>query len=514
MSSFGFRSFAARAPGAIAVIDGRGQRWTRAALLDLTDRLAHGFVARGLGVGDVLAIAAPNCAEYFAAYLAGLAAGLYVVPINWHLADREIEYLLENSGAKAAVAHPRIGARRLAALGARGGLVLAIGGAPGHVALEEFAAGYTASAPHRPLGRQLPYTSATTGLPKGVLRPLAGARRSLAGFVAWQRGVGVELESGHVHLCASMLYHAAPLDYARAALEMGHTVVLLEDGAPERVLDAIEAHGVSTAFMVPSLFVRLLRLPRAVRERYSTKSLRFVVHGGAPCPPEVKRAMLAWWGDVVYESYGACEAQGTLASPSDWRANEGTVGRPIPGTKLLIVGEDGRERPPGEVGTVYLTPYTGDSFEYLGDTAKTRACLRGAYVTVGDRGYVNEAGYLFLVGREAELIVSSGMNIYPAEIEQVLLAHEAVADCAVTAAPDALRGQVPVAYVELSAGRRPSREQSRELLAFLGARLAAMKLPRRIAYASALPRDPNGKLLRRRLPELEAPGGTNDDGCG
>jgi long-chain acyl-CoA synthetase len=503
MSSFGFRFFATRAPRATAVVDAAGRRWTRGELLDLSDRLAQGFVARGLAVGDVLAIAAPNCAEYFAAYLAGLAAGLYVVPINWHLAEREIDYLLENSRAKAVVAHHRIGARRLVALSAANRLALSIGGALGYAALEEFASRYPATAPERPLGRQLPYTSATTGLPKGVLRPLAGAQRSLAGFVAWQRSVGVELESGHVHLCASMLYHAAPLDYARAALEMGHAVVLLEDGAPERMLGAIERAGVTTAFMVPSSFVRLLRLPAAVRERYSTASLRFVVHGGSPCPPEIKHAMLRWWGDVLYESYGACEAQGTLVSPSEWRANEGTVGRPIPGTKLLIVGEEGRELPPGAIGTVYLTPYTGDSFEYLGDAAKTLASLRGDYVTVGDRGYLNEAGYLFLVGRDTELIVSSGMNIYPAEIEQALLAHEAVADCAVAAVPDALRGQVPVAYVELAPGRVPSRQQSRDLLAFLGERLSAMKLPRRIEYTAALPRDPNGKLLRRHLQRVE-----------
>jgi long-chain acyl-CoA synthetase len=258
--------------------------------------------------------------------------------------------------------------------------------------------------------------------------------------------------------------------------------------------------------------VRLLRLPAALRQRYDTTSLRFVVHGGAPCAPDVKRAMLAWWGDVVYESYGACEAQGTLASPREWRANEGTVGRPIPGTKLLIVGDDGRELPAEEVGTVYLTPYTGDSFEYLSDPAKTRACHRGEFVTVGDRGYVNAAGFLFLVGRDTELIVSSGMNIYPAEIEHVLLAHEAVADCAVTAAPDALRGQVPVAYVELAGGCLPSREQSRALLHFLAERLAAMKLPRRIEYTTKLPRDPNGKLLRRRLSALDPLHSGDSDG--
>lgn len=502
MSTFGFRHFATHDPDALAVVDGRGQRWTRGALLTLTDRLAHGFAAHGLAVGDVIAIAAPNCAEFLAAYLAGLAAGLYVVPINWHLAEPEMSYLLTDSGAKAIVTHTRLGTRRLAALGRAGKLKLAIGGAPGFVALEEFAARHSAEAPRRPLGRQLPYTSATTGLPKGVLRPLAGAEQSIGRFVAWQRSVGVELESGHIHLTASMLYHAAPLDYARAALEMGHTVVLLDGWTPELLLHTIAARRVTTAFMVPSLFVRLLRLDATVRARYSLASLRFVVHGGGPCAAQIKRAMLAWWGDVLFESYGACEAQGTLVSPSEWRANEGTVGRPIPGSKLMILGDDGRELPPGQIGAVYLTPYTGDSFQYLGDAAKTRDCLRGDYVTVGDRGYLNEAGYLFLVGRESELIVSSGMNIYPAEIEQVLLAHEAVVDCAVVGAPDALRGEVPLAFVELAQGHTACSQLSRVLLSHLAARLAAQKLPRRIEYVAALPRDPNGKLLRRRLVAL------------
>jgi long-chain acyl-CoA synthetase len=509
MSSFGLRICAARDADAPAVIDGRGQLWTRAALLSLTDRLAAGFAAQGLAAGDVIAIAAPNCAEYLAAYLAGLAAGLYVVPINWHLAEPEIDYVLGNSGAKAIVAHARLGQRRLASFRAAGRLALVIGAAPGFVALEEFAAGHPAEAPARPLGRQLPYTSATTGRPKGVLRPLAGADLSLARFVAWQRSVGIELESNHVHLCASMLYHAAPLDYARAALEMGHAVALLDGWTPELLLRTIEAQRVTTAFMVPSMFVRLLLLDEAVRARYSVTSLRFVVHGGAPCPPEIKRAMLGWWGDVIFESYGACEAQGTLVSAGEWRDREGTVGRPIPGSRIMILDDDGRELPPGAIGTVYITPYTGDSFEYLGDPVKTRACLRGDYVTVGDRGYLDAAGYLFLVGRDTEIILCSGMNIYPAEIEQVLLGHPAVADCAVVGIPDPLRGQVPVALVELAENHTACADLSRALLAFLGERLAAMKLPRRIEYVAALPRDPNGKLQRRRLAVLEPAGVTN-----
>jgi long-chain acyl-CoA synthetase len=191
--------------------------------------------------------------------------------------------------------------------------------------------------------------------------------------------------------------------------------------------------------------------------------------------------------------------QGTIASPAEWLRYPGTVGRPIAGSRLAVLDADGRELPAGEIGSVYLTPHTRDRFEYLGDAAKTRACHRGELVTVGDRGYVNEAGYLFLAGRDSELIVSSGMNIYPAEIEQVLLGHPAVTDCAVIGVPHELCGAVPEAHVQLAAEVAPSAPLTSALLAYLAERLAPMKLPRRIEYTPVLPRDPNGKLLRRKL---------------
>ena len=505
MDDFGLRYFAARDRDAAAVIEQNGTVWSRGELLTLVDGTARAFSATGLRPGDVVAIAAPNCAEYLAAYLGGVGAGLYVVPVNWHLAAPEIDYLLENAGAKAIVAHARLGERRLAALraqAARVGVLVSIGRADGFRELREFA-----RTPARPLakvpeGRMLPYTSATTGRPKAVRRSLLGARGALRKFVEWHLSLGVALEHDNVHLCSSMLYHAAPLEGARVALEMGHSVVLMSVWDELAMLEIIERHRVTTTFMTPTMFVRLLRLPSDERARHSTSSLRFVVHGGAPCPPDVKRRMLEWWGPIIWESYGASEAQGTIVSSEEWLRRPGTVGRPIPGSRVAILDEEGRALPTGEIGLIYMSAYTGERFEYQGDEAKTRACRRGDLVCVGDLGYVDGDGYLFVRGRKAELIISSGVNIYPAEIEQALIEHPAVADCVVVGAPHELLGEVPHAVVQPAPGVEPGAALTSELLRFLGERLAAMKLPRRIEYRASLPRDPNGKLQRRAL-ELE-----------
>jgi len=249
------------------------------------------------------------------------------------------------------------------------------------------------------------------------------------------------------------------------------------------------------------MFVRLVKLPPAVRERYSTASLRFVTHGAAACPPDVKRAMLEWWGNIIWESYGATEVQGTIVNAEEWLRYPGTVGRPMPGSAVKILDIDGNELPPLEVGFIYLTPHTGDRFEYKGDPEKTRRSYRGDFVTVGDLGYLNEDGYLFICDRSNDLIISSGMNIYPAEIETVLVQHRLVADCAVLAEPHELLGEVPKAFVQLVPGATPGPTVTADLLHFLGERLAAMKLPKRVEYVSELPRDPNGKLYKRLLRE-------------
>jgi long-chain acyl-CoA synthetase len=506
MHEYGLRHFASLDSEACAIIERGGRTWSRGALLELAVGVARGFAASGLAPGDVVALVAPNCAEYLAVYLAGIVAGLYVVPVNWHLAPPEIDYLIDNSRAQAIVAHAKLDDRRLETLRAhpaRMKAIVSIGSAPGFRELRAFAAGaadFELDATV-PTGRMLPYTSATTGLPKAVRRSLDGAPHAMRKFVEWHLALGVALENDNVHLCSTMLYHAAPLEGVRNALEMGHTVVLTESSDASAMLDAIERFQVTTAFMVPTMFVRLLQLPAAERERHSVRSLRFVVHGGAPCASDVKRRMLAWWGPILWEAYGATEAQGTIASTEEWLRRPGTVGKAIAGSRIAILDHSGRELPPGEIGQVHVAPYTGERFQYLGDEAKTRACVRGDLVWVGDLGYVDTEGYLFLCGRETDLIISAGVNIYPAEIESALIAHPAVADCAVVGNADQLLGETPRAIVQLVADAVPSVELTRDLLSFLGTRLATMKLPRRIEYRHRLPRDANGKLLRRALRE-------------
>lgn len=506
MHDVNFQHFAARDRGAVALVDSDGVEWTRGRLADLASRTAAALAAAGVAAGDALAIVAPNCAEFLAVYFAGLDAGLRVVPVNWHLADDELTFVLEDSGARVLVAHERLGTARLATLAraARGRIAVSIGDVPGFSSLESFVSAEPARALRtRPHGRLMAYTSATTGRPKAVLLPSRNAEAARRKIIAWHRSLGIEIEHDNVHLCASMLYHSAPLEGVVTALHMGHRAVLMHRFDPERALGLIERHRVTTSFMVPAMFVRLLKLPHAVRRRYSTASLRFVVHGGAPCPPEVKRRMLDWWGPIVWESYGAAEGQGAIVSPAEWLRFPGTVGRPIPGSAVKILDEHGAELPPRKVGLVYIKPHTGDRFEYKGDAEKTRAAYRGDFLTVGDLGYVDELGYLYICDRRADLIISSGMNIYPAEIEQALLAHPAVADCAVCGVPHELFGQVPKAVVQVSPGAVAGPPLTAELLDFLAGRLAAMKLPRRFEYTSELPREPTGKLQRRRLRETE-----------
>jgi len=503
VSALPFQRYAERDPDALAVVGPTGDSWSRSQLASVANGIARGLLARGVRTGDAIAIVAPNCPEYLAVHLAAVSAGLRVVPVNWHLSLGELAFVLEDSGAKAIVAHERLGLRRLEQLRyvrTRARLHVSIGDAPGYVPFTELAA----RAPRGPvgvgkLGRVMPYTSATTGRPKAVCLPLANARVALDKMIAWHVSLGVEPEADNVHLCTSMLYHSAPLDGAFTALQMGHAVVLADRPDPCTLLELIERYQVTTTFLVPAMLVRLAKLAPSVRRGYRTSSLRFVVHGGAPCPIETKRTMIDWWGPIVWEAYGAAEAQGTIVSAEEWLERPGTVGRPIPGSAIRILDDDGRELPAGAEGAVYIKPHTGDRFHYRNAPAETAACWRGDFVTVGDIGRLDEDGYLFLCDRRTDLILSSGMNVYPAEIEHALVQHPAVVDCGVVGIPHELFGQVPKAFVQASAGASPGPALAAELLAYLSERLSPMKLPRRIEFVDVLPRDPNGKLHRRRL---------------
>ena len=500
-----FQSFARKTPEATAVIDPDGRVWSRGALAALINRLSHALGSSDIHEGDVAAIVAPNCVEFLAVYLACLECGLFVVPINWRLGVNEVRFVLEDAGARLIIVHERVSEETLSPIHERlrdGATVLSIGVIPGLTSLQSYVEGHPA-VPRASVttGRLMAYTSATTGLPKGVVLPLSNAEAALRKFIAWYHSLGIELEDGNVNLCCTPLYHAAPLLSTSNALQMGHAVVLVERWHPVQLLELIERYRVTTTFLVPTMFVRLLKLDQSVRERYSTNSLRFVMHSGAPCPVDTKRSMVEWWGNVIWESYGATEGQGTIVSAEEWLRFPGTVGRPIPGSAIRILNDRKEQLSAGQVGTIYLRPYTGDRFEYKGDPEKTRRSYWGDYITVDDIGYVNDEGYLFICDRASDLILTGGMNIYPAEIESCLIQHPEVADCAVFGVPHEILGAVPIAYVQTRASESGDQELMARLLHFLRGHLSAAKLPHRITFVASIPRDSNGKLYKRRLRE-------------
>jgi long-chain acyl-CoA synthetase len=503
MQEPGFDHYARLEPDAPALVDPQDRFWSRGELYSQVNRLSRALRAAGLERGDVIALLSPNCAEFLIAALAATRTGLYFLPINWHLAEPEIAHVLDDSRAAALLFHQRCSRGALAALRActrPPRLRISIGGVPDIVSLQDFLSSHSGAPPEdtQP-GRVLIYTSATTGRPKAIHLPLPRDYEALERAIRFRVSVGIPLGEGQVNLCSSMLYHAAPLEGAMVAMHMGHKVVLVDRWDPEELLRLIERHKVTHGFMVPSMFVRMLKLPPDVRSRYCTSSLRLIVHSAAPCPVEIKRQMIEWWGPILIDSYGAAEGGGTFVTSQEWLRYPGTVGRAIPGSQIKILDDEGRELPPGQVGTIYMTRYSGDRFEYLRDPEKTRSCYRGDFFTAGDVGYLNDEGYLFLCDRKIDMIISGGMNIYPAEIERILVLHRHVADCAVFGVPDEILGEAVRAVVQLMPGCAPGHALAAELLQFMSGRLSPEKIPRRIEFAAELPRDPSGKLFKRKL---------------
>jgi len=344
------------------------------------------------------------------------------------------------------------------------------------------------------------YTSGTTGRPKGVRRPLApyDPDSVCSMFAMFLAMFGVAPGENNVHLTGSPLYHTAVLMFTGSSLHYGHTVALMDKWTPESCLEVIQAQRVTTTHMVPTQFHRLLALPDEVKARYNVSSLRHVIHAAAPCPVDVKRRMLQWWGPVIYEYYAASEGGGTLVTPDEWLQYPGTVGRAWPTAEIRILDEDGKDCPAGQPGTVYMKLGAAD-FEYHKDKAKTDANRRDGFFTVGDVGYLNDAGYLFLCDRKIDMIIAGGVNIYPSEVESALLAHPKVGDVAVFGIPNDDWGEEVKAVIEPAAGVTPSPPLADEILAFCQRTLAKYKCPRSIDFIEALPRDPNGKLYKRKL---------------
>ncbi|MEU8542496.1 acyl-CoA synthetase [Streptomyces sp. NPDC048717] len=498
----GFWAEAAADPDRVVLVAPDGTEWTAGRLLADANRLVHGLRAAGLERGDALAVVLPNGPELLTAYLAAVQAGLYLVPVNHHLVGSEIAWIVADSGARLLLAHERFaGAAALAADEA--GLApagrFAVGRIAGFRPYGALLDGQPAAAPaDRTLGWVMNYTSGTTGRPRGIRRPLPGVlpeETHLGGFL----GIfGIRPFGGNVHLVCSPLYHTAVLQFAAAALHLGHPLVVMDKWSPEEMLRLVETHRCTHTHMVPTQFHRLLALPEETRGRYDVSSMRHALHGAAPCPEHVKRAMIEWWGPCVEEYYAASEGGGTFATAEDWLKKPGTVGRAWPISELAVFDDDGNRLPPGRLGTVYMKMRTG-GFRYHKDEAKTARGRIGDFFTVGDLGVLDEDGDLFLRDRKIDMIISGGVNIYPAEIEAALLAHPAVADAAVFGIPHPDWGEEVKAVVEPAEGHPPGPELAAALLRHCAGRLASYKHPRSVDFIAVMPRDPNGKLYKRHL---------------
>ena len=506
MGDLGFWRLAENDRDRLALVGPDGTELTAGDLLGRSNQIAHGLRALGLERNDTVALLLPNGIELIETYLAALQIGLYVTPINWHLVGPEIAYILEDCDAKVFVAHERFAAAATAAAAEAGfptgdgGRAYSVGTIDGFEPYAALAADQPTTNPDgRTTGAAMHYTSGTTGRPKGVKRPLFEIDPSdmgeLLGYLP--NLFGIAPRDGHVHLTVSPLYHTAVLMWTGNALHLGHTVVLMDKWMPEETLRLIERYRVTYSHMVPTQFVRLLDLPAETRAAYDVTSLRNMVHGAAPCPHEIKRRMIEWWGDTIQEYYAATEGGGTVIGASEWLAKPGSVGLPWPGSEIRIYDDNANQLGPGQIGTVYMQLMA--DFEYKGDSDKTKANRIENFFTVGDLGELDEDGYLFLRDRKADMIISVGAETYKNEIEGELINHPAVADVAVFGIPNADWGEEIKAVVELHDGYTAGTELEAEILAWAATRMGKFKLPRTIDFVDALPREANGKLIKRKL---------------
>ncbi len=493
-----------------------GQRWDAQRLESAIARATGLFAKAGVGREDRVALLLRNDFAFIVAASAAGRLGAYAVPINWHFAPPEVRYVIEDCGAKLLVAHADL--YRPAAAAMPEGLATFLAETPEPVRAaygisEEDAAVpagmqdfWAASAQAEPVPeRDIPppgsiiYTSGTTGRPKGVRRfPPANMEDYLRATMTLIHAWGLDQQPIRAVMTGPM-YHSAPFAYAMTILRLAGHLHLMPRFDPVALLELIARERITHLHMVPTMFVRLLKLPRDLRQRYDVSSLRIVVHGAAPCPPHVKEAMLDWWGDVIYEYYGSTEV-GILTrmDPGDWRARPLSVGKPLPGVELRIYDEDGRILPPGQgnLGEIYARNTLIADFTYHGDDAKRRGIERDGFVTNGDMGWIDEEGFLFLEGRSHDMVISGGVNIYPAEIEAALHDIPGVLDCGVFGVPDPEFGERLVAAVQPEPGATLTAEDIRS---GLKGRIAAYKIPREILFLPDLPREDTGKIFKRRL---------------
>lgn len=510
-----FWDYCRRDPSRIALIEVGGHRWSRGALRAAAAHLERQLQQCGVAEGHAVAVLAPNCAAFLIAYLAITRLGACPVPVNYHLTGNEIEHVLRLSRVRVVISHPHMAdktSRLIEKLDAPRPQLIVLDEKCGTVPDEDLQepALDAVSSPASMLGRPILFTSASSGKPKAVVYPAGQGGPTLQKMIEFRVSVGTLCDSDVVHLCASMLYHTGPLEGAAITLHMGNTVVLMPSWDMHTALQAIALHRVTHAFLVPIMIVQLSKLPVSERAGYDLSSLRSVMHAGSPCPRDAKMALIDWFGPIVCESYGATEGGGTFVTTPEWLQRPGTVGRAIPGSVISIRDASGNALPPGQAGSIYIQPYTQQRFAYLDDPDSTARCYIGDQFTVGDIGYLDDEGYLFVLDRAIHLILSGGANIYPAEIEAVLSCHPLVADCAVVGRPHAQLGEVVHAMVQPSAACSLTDGQLRaDLIRFASRRLAPGKLPRTYEFVAALPRDPNGKMLKRNLHQTSMPAAGN-----
>jgi long-chain acyl-CoA synthetase len=482
-----------------------GESVTYAELEARQNRLAHLFRNRGMKRLDHFAIFMENNSRYLEACGAGERAGLYYTCVNSYLTAGELAYIVNNSESRiliTSVAKLEVAREALKQCPRVELCIVADGSTEGERILGLRDA--TNGLPRAPIldesiGTAMLYSSGTTGRPKGILRPLAEQpptqQLPIFDFLQklWQ------YREGMIYLSPAPLYHSAPQAAVNLALRIGGTVVIMESFDPERYLEQVEKWGVTHSQLVPTMFSRMLKLPEGVRARYDLSSLETVVHAAAPCPAAVKDDMIRWWGPIIHEYYGATEGLGfTACNSAEWLAHRGTVGRVLLG-ELHILDEDMNECPVGTPGTVWFK--TATPFEYFNDPNKTREARSpdGSMSTVGDVGYVDNDGYLYLTDRATFMIISGGVNIYPQECENLLITHPKIADAAVFGVPNPDLGEEVKAVVQPMPGIEAGPDLAEELIFFCSQSLSRQKVPRSIDFQDELPRLPTGKLYKRLL---------------
>ncbi|WGL54024.1 acyl-CoA synthetase [Nocardioides sp. BP30] len=490
-------AWAARQPEKVAVVDASGTALTYGQLEARSNRIAHLLRRLGLSAGDHLAVLSENTVDLFPIVWAAQRTGLLYTLVNWHLTADEAAYIVENCDARVLIASGRLAelAARLPAVERR----LSFGApVPGYDALEPL----LADQPETPVedqveGYYMLYSSGTTGRPKGILPSLSAAPFGTGLSVDHLMADHFGFDAESVYLSPGPLYHAAPLGWSLGTMRSGGTVVLMDRFDAESALRLIEAHRVTHAQFVPTMFVRMLKLEPEVRSTYDLGSLRLVIHAAAPCPVDVKRRMIDWLGPILVEFYSGSEGVCFfMIDTATWLERPGSVGRSVLGT-VHITDDEGHELPAGEVGQVWF----GDvpPFAYHHDAEKTATAYdhRG-WTTLGDLGHVDQDGFLYLSDRRTDLIVSGGVNIYPREVEDALIMHPEVADVAVVGLPDEDFGQRVHAVVTPAVGVAAGADLAERLTGYLRERIAGFKVPRTIAFGP-IPRLPSGKILRRHL---------------